>query len=342
MPSGRPWADRMAAEARWWKNEGASVRCLLCPHLCVIGPGGTGLCGVRAGAQETNGRGSLSLPGYGFVTAEAADPIEKKPLYHFLPGSPVWSIGFAGCNLDCPFCQNHEIARAPAGSGRRRTPDEVVAVAASSGSRMIAYTYSEPTVHFEFVVAAAERARKAGLKNVLVTNGCLNPGPAAELLDLMDAVNIDVKSWNPTYYRDVLRGNLATVRAFVEAAVERCWTELTTLVVPDDNDSDTDMAEMCSWIASLSPVIPLHLSAYHPSYKYGRSATDAESLRRFRNVAKGRLTFVYVGNIGWENDTACPGCGAAVIERKFYSTRSALAGNACPECGTVVPGVFDV
>lgn len=325
----------MTVKARWWKAEDNVVRCLLCPHSCSLKEAELGICGVRAGANH-----ELTLPGYGYVTAEGSDPIEKKPLYHFFPGHPVWSIGFAGCNLDCPFCQNHEIARASAGFGRRRSPDDVVAMALASGSRIIAYTYSEPSIHFEFLVETAEKAAQKGLLNVLVTSGCINPGPASELLDLMDGANIDVKSWNTAYYRDVLRGNLNTVRKFIETAVKRCWIELTTLVVPGDNDSEADITDMCSWIASLSTDIPLHLSAYHPAHRYNRGATGADSLERLRNLAKEKLNYVYVGNLGWENNTECPCCGKAVIERRFYSTKNNLKGNVCPQCGQTLPGVY--
>ena len=325
----------MSAEALWWKDEGGFVRCFLCPHSCVLREDEIGLCGVRKASRR-----ELTLPGYGYITAEAADPIEKKPLFHFFPGRSVWSIGFAGCNFKCPFCQNHQIARAPAGVGRPRTPEEVVFSALQSESRMIAYTYSEPTVHYEFVFETAEKASCKGLKNVLVTNGGINPGPAADLLDFMDAVNIDLKSWNAEYYRDVLGGNLATVRRFIESSVERCWTELTTLVVPGDNDEEADIAEMCSWIASLSKDIPLHLSAYHPAYRYTRGGTGAETLARLYETAKKKLNYVYVGNLSWENNTRCSSCGNTVIERKFYATRNNLNGNLCPQCGSMIPGVF--
>ena len=324
-------------ETRWWTVEDDSVRCLLCPHTCLLSAGESGDCGARKAVP-----GALTIPGFGMITAEAPDPIEKKPLYHFHPGEMVWSVGFAGCNLHCPFCQNHNIARADPSIGRYSEAGEIVKHALLSGAGMLAYTYSEPTVHFEYLMECAEKASESGLKNILVTNGHLNSKPAAELLAKMDAVNIDLKSWDPDYYKQVLGGNLATVRRFIEIALDHCWVELTTLIVPGDNDNEEEVGDMCDWIASLSKDIPLHLSAYHPSYLYRKAATPVSIMETMYRIAAERLKFVYIGNLGCENDTLCPECRTPVIEREYYRTKSHITGRECPQCGTEIPGVFPV
>ncbi|MDT8298449.1 MAG: AmmeMemoRadiSam system radical SAM enzyme, partial [Spirochaetaceae bacterium] len=268
-------------KARWWRETGESVTCLLCPHACTLKPEQEGVCRARIGGEKT-----LKIPGYGFLTAEALDPIEKKPLYHFLPGRTVWSIGFAGCNMDCPFCQNSRIAMSPAGTGTFISPKETVDRARRIRAEMVAYTYSEPTIHIEYIEDTAAEAAKAGLKNVLVTNGCLNVKPARELLAHIDGVNIDLKSWNATYYRDVLGGKLASVKKIIEIAAELCWLEITTLVVPGDNDGTEEMANMCDWISSLSRQIPLHLSAYHPAKRYSKPPTSPASMNVLAGIAE--------------------------------------------------------
>lgn len=280
----------MKPEARWWNREGDSVRCLLCPHQCLIADGKRGLCGIRGASS-----GLMVLPGYGRITGEALDPIEKKPLYHFHPGKPVWSVGFTGCNLICPFCQNHHISRAVPERGTYRSPEDLIAGAAGSGSGMVAYTYSEPSIHTEYLLDCARLARESGLKNVLVTNGNLNPDAAEELLNTMDGVNIDFKSWNPEYYRKVLKGDLETVKEFFDIARKTCWVEITTLVVPGDNDNRREFTEMVSWLASRSIDIPLHLSAYYPAYKYNKPSTDPELLHELRQIASGKLKICVPG-----------------------------------------------
>lgn len=325
----------MSRKALWWTIEGNSLRCLLCPHSCLLRSGETGKCGVRTAVAN-----DLKIPGYGKISAEAADPIEKKPLYHFYPGEIAWSVGFVGCNLNCPFCQNYRIARAEPENGHFMPAQDIVGHAIESGARILAYTYSEPTVHIEYLLDCSELAAKAGLKNVLVTNGSLNRKPAAELLNRMDAVNIDLKSWSSEYYQKVLGGNLNTVTNFIEEAIERCWVELTTLVVPDDNDSSTVMKDMVFWISSLSRDIPLHLSAYHPSYKYNRPPTAIETLKELVSIASQELKFVYPGNCGFISNTVCPVCDTAVIRRMNYRVESILNMGCCPVCETRLPGVY--
>jgi len=325
----------MTQKANWWIRKGKKIKCILCPKLCLLSPGETGLCGVRKNESDV-----LSLPGYGMVTAEAQDPIEKKPLFHFYPGETAWSIGFAGCNLRCPFCQNHSIARANPNSGRFTAPSRVIDDAVSSAAKIIAYTYSEPTIHFEYLMECAYRASNAGLKNVLVTNGNLNSKPALELLKRMDGVNVDLKSWSSEYYKETLGGDLKTVKKFIENALAHCWVEITTLVVPGDNDDEDEIESISEWITSLSADIPFHLSAYHPAYKYSRPATSSSKLKRVYDAASKKLHFVYIGNLGIENCTQCPNCNHPLISRSSYRVKSVMLGEKCPNCGLKIPGVF--
>jgi len=296
--------------ADWWTEKDGIVTCLLCPHNCSLSDMQRGLCAVR----EARG-GSMHLPAYGMVTASASDPIEKKPLYHFHPGEEVWSIGFAGCNMFCPFCQNHTISRADSSIGRFKSPEKVIAETKSAGSSLLAFTYSEPTVHYEYLIETAELAGKSGLKTILVTNGNINEKPK-------------------------LGGNLETVKAFIQESVKYCWVELTTLIVPGDNDREDDLRSMSRWIASVSESIPLHLSAYHPAYKYRVPGTDPETMMRMKAVAEEQISYVYIGNMGVENDTYCPVCSELVVKRNTSVTTSLLKQGKCRNCGTEIPGVF--
>jgi len=325
----------MTQKARWWIRKGEKIKCLLCPRLCELSPGKTGFCGARK--HESGG---LSIPGYGMVTATSPDPIEKKPLFHFYPGEMAWSIGFAGCNLHCPFCQNHDIAQANPNSGRFTPPLRVIEDAVSSGAKIVAYTYSEPTIHFEYLMNCACRVSSAGLKNVLVTNGNLNSKPALELLKRMDGVNVDLKSWRSAYYEKTLGGNLKTVKNFIETALAHCWVEITTLIIPGDNDGEDEIESISEWIASLSNDIPLHLSAYHPAYKYSKPATSSSKMKQIYDAASEKLNFLYIGNLGIENCTRCSNCKHILISRSSYRVQTVMLDENCPKCGMKVPGVF--
>lgn len=316
-------------------KENQQFVCRLCYHRCVLNSGKSGLCGVRTVENEIPA--SISR---GFVTAASLDPIEKKPLFHFLPGEPVWSIGFNGCNFHCPFCQNARIADPLSRLGQYREPEDVIAEALASGASMLAYTYSEPTIHIEFLLDCAELARSEGLQNILVTNGNLLQEPAADLLKLIDGVNVDLKSWDTTYYHNVLGGDRDTVLAFIEIAHSCSWVEVTTLVVPGDNDFPMEIESIADWIAGLSRDIPLHLSGYHPANKYIRNPTPAVQLKELGALASEKLNFVYLGNVGLENSTSCPNCGTEVISRRHYLTSSVLNHGCCPGCGYIIPGVF--
>jgi pyruvate formate lyase activating enzyme len=327
-------------KAAYWRSEntGGALHCELCPHGCRIAEGHFGLCKVRR-----NEGGTLVLPYYGLVSSLAVDPIEKKPLHHFLPGSRVFSIGFVGCNMRCPFCQNWQISQEIPASLESHSPESLIAAALRSGAPSIAYTYSEPAVHFEFVLAAMAAARRAGLKNVLVTNGCIESGPARDLLCLTDAVNVDFKTWSSEAYDKILGGRKDTVLDFIRIAFSLCHIEATTLVVPGMSSSMEGITSISEFLAGLSRDIPLHLSAYHPAWKLGAPSTSQDLLDELALAARKKLRFVYVGNVQGEGaDTVCPHCGSTVIARRGYRveiTALAISGSSCScgVCGSALP-----
>jgi pyruvate formate lyase activating enzyme len=316
------------------KSSDQSVICLLCPHRCRILPGKAGLCGVR-----TNIGGEMVLPFYGAASSIAMDPIEKKPLHHFYPGSRILSIGFVGCNLRCPFCQNFSISQGTAAFTEKITPEGLADLAVAEKSIGIAYTYSEPLVHFEFVVDAAEAARARGLKNVLVTNGCINPEPASALLPLIDAANVDLKTFNPDFYTRELGGDLDTVKEFISLFARKTHVEVTTLVIPGKNDSEAEIDEISSFLASINSDIPYHLSCYYPTYKYVIHRTPPETVEKLARRARRKMKFVYTGNVHFgESNTYCPNCGNLLVRRIGYDTTIVgLRGNRCSSCQSAIP-----
>ena len=329
----------MPMAAHWWaKGPDSNVLCGLCPHACHIANGRHGLCKVRC-----NEDGALVLPYSGLISSLAVDPIEKKPLYHFLPGTGVFSAGFVGCNMRCPFCQNWQISQEIPASLERHSPRTLVAEALRSGTPSIAYTYSEPTVHFEFVAVTMALARSKGLKNVLVTNGFIEDGPSRELLGLTDAVNIDLKSWSPEVYARILGGRRDKVLDFIRTAFTLCHIEVTTLVVPGMSDSRDGITAISGFLAGLSRDIPLHISAYHPAWKHDAPPNSDAQLDELAKVARAQLRFVYLGNIkGKRSDTVCPGCGSPAISRSGYHiamTGLVISGSSatCVSCGSRLP-----
>jgi pyruvate formate lyase activating enzyme len=290
----------------------------------------------------------LFLPFYGHVTAMAVDPVEKKPLYHFRPGSRILSIGLAGCNLHCPFCQNWHISQIKGTVPGRYLPPEDAAEAAAENGGLIAYTYSEPLLHAEYLIDCMKAAKEAGAANILVTNGCVNRAPAEEILALTDAANIDLKCFSEKTYAKILGGSLETVLDFITLARRmNVHIEITTLVVPGMNDSPSELDACAAFIAGLeeeSP-IPWHLSAYHPDYRWDAPATDPVKLVEAAERAEKRLAYVYAGNIrdgGRFSDTFCPFCGAALVRRRGYrvDTSGLMPKNTaffCAACGKPAP-----
>ena len=288
----------MSADSRTAKTEGADERivCSLCPHHCRLADGETGFCRAR-----TNEGGAIRCKNYGRLTSVALDPIEKKPLYHFHPGSFILSVGSFGCNLRCPFCQNYTISMADGQSETQDvTPAGLAALAHDLSRRPhgnigVAFTYNEPLLSYEFIMDTAPLLHERGLSVVLVTNGMIAPAPLEALLPHVDAMNIDLKGWQPDFYRR-LGGDLAAVKHTIARAVKNCHVEVTTLVIPGQNDSAGDMEEESRWLASLSPDLPLHISRYFPRWHENTPATPIETIERLAAIARKHLRFVHKGN----------------------------------------------
>ncbi|MGC9317932.1 MAG: AmmeMemoRadiSam system radical SAM enzyme [Armatimonadota bacterium] len=322
-------------EADWWEADEERVHCLLCPQDCRIAQGRVGICRVRK-----NVGGTLRTINYAQVTSAAMDPIEKKPLYHFHPGSMILSLGTFGCNLTCEFCQNYTISQGQPATQTLR-PEEAVQSALDArdrGNIGIAYTYNEPIIWYEYVRDTAQLAHEEGLKNVLVTNGLIQQEPLEELLPLIDAMNVDIKSMDDAFYRKlcgIRSGERA--RRTVELSIDRCAVEITNLLVTDENDSEEDVRRLVEWAAGVSPDLPLHLSRYRPAYKFTAPPTPTERIQRAAEIARESLHYVYVGNVMVDGggDTLCPECGEVVVRRQGYSTVSRLTEDAtCPKCGS--------
>ena len=272
--------------------EEGKVRCLLCPNYCLLKKGETGRCGVR---QNQNGR--LYSLIYGETTSVALDPIEKKPLYHFHPGNSILSLGTKGCNLKCPWCQNWTISQDLSCPTEKMTPEEAVVRAKQLNSFGIAYTYNEPFIWYEFVYDTARLAHQEGLKNVLVTNGYVNQKPLEEIIGLIDAMNIDVKSMEESFYQKYCGGKLAPVLKSAELSAKRCHVEITNLIIPTLNDKQSDFQKLTDWVAEkLGKDTPLHFSRFFPAYKIDIPPTPIETLKAAEAIAKKRLRFVYLGN----------------------------------------------
>jgi len=323
----------MKSAAFWHPVEAGKVQCELCPHHCVIAEKKTGLCGIRRVDD-----GGLVAAGYGLLSARHNDPIEKKPLYHFHPGSQIFSIGGWGCNFACGFCQNWQISQAVNAQAPSFRPDEVVQAARDQHSLGIAYTYNEPLINYEFVRDCARLARPAGLLNVLVTNGFIEERPAAELLPLIDALNIDIKSMDEAFYKQQCRGALAPVLRFARQAVaEGCHVEITNLLIPGLNDGKEQVGRVSAWMAAnLGRETPLHLSAYHPEYKMDLPSTPTAVLERALARCQRDLTYVYMGNVlsSAGQNTLCPKCAQELIVRQGYTVRIVgIVNHACRQCG---------
>jgi len=316
------------------KKADDKIQCRLCPNNCLIASGQYGVCKVRF-----NGEGTLQLPFYGKLSAVAIDPIEKKPLYHFYPGKQILSIGFVGCSFHCPFCQNHHIANDTSYPCETLRPEDLVELGVDRHSFGIAYTYSEPLVHLEYILDSASLARSRGLKNVLVSNGYINPEPAEQLISLMDAANIDFKTNNPEFYREEIGGKLEEIKRFITQAYDRLYLEVTTLVIPTKNDSPAEIEAIASFLAELDPDIPYHLSAYYPAYKYTIAPTPPSTLHRLADVARRHLSYVYLGNVGREEtNTYCSKCGNLLVRRRGYSVHvGGVDKGKCRQCGAAVP-----
>jgi pyruvate formate lyase activating enzyme len=325
------------------KDEG-TVICSLCPNDCMVKKGDAGRCRVRRNVD-----GKLYTVIDDRCCSLNLDPIEKKPLYHFYPGSSILSLGTFGCNFSCIFCQNWTLSHAdskdltPEGIkkvARKITPEEALQLALSSrdkGNIGIAYTYNEPSIWYEFVFETARLVKKHGLKNVLVSNGSMKEEPLRELLPCIDAINVDIKSINPEFYRTYCKARLEPVLEYCKIAKDHVLLEITNLVIPGLNDSDEDLTGLVEWIFNnLGSEVPIHFSRYHPDFKLDAPATPTKTLERAHEIAAKKLSYVYVGNLGkttWDH-TYCPACGKAVIEREYMGVRAChvIDDNRCEFC----------
>ena len=306
--------------------------CLLCPRHCQLMPGQAGKCRARE-----NRAGTVVSKTYGEVAAWHLDPIEKKPLYHFYPGSWIFSVGGFGCNLSCSFCQNHELSQQYR-KGRPITPGELAEAAAQEGNSLgLCFTYSEPCVWFEMIRDTAPLIRAQGGKVALVSNGTISPAFLESLIPWLDAVNIDIKSFSEDFYRNYCGGKLAWVLDSVERLAGRVHMEVTTLIIPGLNDKAGEITELARWLHDLRIPLAWHLSGYHPAYRMTAPPTDRLTLERLSEIGKAWLPYVYLGNVSGGNTTFCPHCKEAVI-RRSHAVVSNLEGGTCKNCGTTIFG----
>jgi len=324
------------------KLDDGKVHCYLCSHHCKILPGKFGICGVRK-----NRDGKLYTHVYGEVIASHIDPIEKKPLYHFLPGSSSYSIATIGCNFKCPFCQNWQISQAIKGnkdSGADLSPEEVVTQAKKNNCKSISYTYTEPTIFFEYAFDTAKLAKERGLYNNFVTNGYMTEEALEKIKPYLDACNVDLKSFSEDFYRKMCKANLEPVLNSIKAMKNLgIWVEITTLVVPGQNDSDKELTEIAEFIVSVGPEIPWHISRFHPDYHYLESEpTPLETLRKAKKIGVDLgLKYIYLGNVFEGSNTYCYKCKALLIERTIFDVNVCnIDGGKCSKCGAGVEGRF--
>ena len=337
-------------EAMLYHGEEAagSVRCDLCRHRCFIGPGKRGICRVR---QNTGG--ILETLVYGRLIARHIDPIEKKPFFHFLPGSLAYSIATVGCNFKCRFCQNADIAQLPEDRndliiGDRVEPESVVEAAVLGKCSSIAYTYTEPTVFFEYAYDTAKIAHENGLKNIFVTNGYMTPEALEKIVPFLDAANVDLKAYSDEFYKTYCSSRLEPVKDTLKRMKKMgIYVEVTTLLIPGLNDDAGQLGDLAHFIAEdLGADVPWHVSRFHPTYKLtDRPSTPLKSLTKARDIGlQSGLKYVYIGNVPGEEgeNTFCPQCGKRLIRRTGYVIEENRLINArCPDCGAKIEGVFN-
>jgi pyruvate formate lyase activating enzyme len=340
-------ADQSVVETGYWHTlDDGRVQCDVCPRACKLRDGQRGLCFVR-GAEG----GRIKLFSYGRSSGFCVDPIEKKPLNHFLPGTSVLSFGTAGCNLACKFCQNWDMSKSREMDtlADSASPDDLAAAAGRLGCASVAFTYNDPVVFMEYAIDTAQACRTAGIKSVAVTAGYMCTQPRAEFYRHMDAANVDLKGFTERFYYKVCGGELAPVLETLEYLKHETnvWFEITTLLIPGENDSDAEIDQMTQWIAEkLGRDVPLHFTAFHPDWKMlDRPPTPPATLTRARGIALANgLHFVYTGNVHDREggSTWCPGCGARVIERDWFQLGNwqLTESGACQNCERQIPGVF--
>jgi pyruvate formate lyase activating enzyme len=323
------------------------VQCDICPRECRLHEGQRGLCFVRARQGD-----EVALTTYGRSSGFCIDPIEKKPLNHFLPGTPILSFGTAGCNLTCKFCQNWDISKSREMDRLMdaASPETIARAAAEHGCRSVAFTYNDPVIFHEYAIDVAEACHARGIEAVAVTAGYQCAAPRVEFYRVMDAANVDLKGFTEAFYRRICGGSLAPVKETLEYLRHetKVWFEITTLLIPGENDSNAELDAMTGWVVDrLGPDTPLHFTAFHPDWKMrGTGHTPATTLKRARRIAmENGLRYVYTGNVhdAEGGSTWCHGCGALLIERDWYvlGKWNLTAGGACKSCGARCPGIFE-
>ncbi|MCA0435766.1 MAG: AmmeMemoRadiSam system radical SAM enzyme [Actinobacteria bacterium] len=334
--------------ARYWHPlDDGRIQCDLCPRECRLREGQRGFCFVRA-----NSGGALQLTTYGRSSGFCIDPIEKKPLNHFYPGTSVLSFGTAGCNLGCRFCQNHDISKAREMDRLQDAagPDDIARAAAEMGCRSVAYTYNDPVIFTEYAIDVAGACRARGLRNVAVTAGYVQGQARRDFFSVMDAANVDLKGFTEDFYQRLTGARLSTVLETLSYLVHETsvWVEITTLVIPGHNDDPAQLRALSRWVATeLGPDVPLHFSAFHPDHRMREvRRTPLETLVAARDIARAEgVRFVYTGNVHHRDGdtTCCPGCGTDLIVRDWYEIRSyrLTATGRCPRCDAQLPGRYD-
>ncbi len=324
-------------EAKYYSQKGDRLICELCPRFCRMKEGQEGYCFARK-----NIAGKLIAVNYGLTPSVSLDPIEKKPMYHFMPGSRILSTGPNGCNLGCKFCQNWQISQTKL-ENQYYAPSDLKNLADAKNSIGISYTYSEPLIWYEYIMDTGKIVQESGMFNILVSNGYINEEPLMEILPLIDGMNIDLKSMNPGFYKKECSGNLEDVLRTIKIAAEHCVAEVTHLVVTGKNDNTDEFKDLVDFLNSVSSHIPLHISRYFPNYKTSEKPTSEKLMLEFFDIASEKLKYVYMGNTYLKEgrNTICPRCGELLVERTgFHTTQVNIDGGICKKCGAGIYGKF--
>ena len=325
-----------------------TIRCLACHHNCVIPQNKTGICGVRK-----NTDGELDLLVYGKSPCYNIDPVEKKPLFHFLPGSYVFSFGTFGCNFGCLFCQNYDISQYSKENkenikywGEDLSPQQIIDFCLSNNIKVIAYTYNEPTIFVEYALDVMKLAKKNNIKNIFVSNGFMSDETIELIKNYLDAINIDLKSFSDDFYRKICFANIEPVKTNIKTFYDlHIWQEITTLIISGLNDSDVELKNIASFIYNISSDIPWHISAFYPAYKMiDRSSTSIDILQKAYTIGKKvGLKYIYIGNVSNNyEDTICPNCKNILVRRQgFFVKENSIVNNKCPKCQTLIAGIWN-
>ncbi len=332
-------------DARYFKQlDDGKIQCELCPKRCVVTPNRRGYCGVRE-----NQNGDYKTLIYGRLTAINNDPIEKKPLFHFLPGTLALSVSTSGCNVKCKFCQNWNLSQSKPEDLNFSyiAPDQLVKMAQQHQIPSIAYTYNEPTIFTEYIIDTATIGKEQGVRSVNISNGYINKAPLKDLCQVLDAIKVDFKAYSDNFYRDIVAGSLSPVLdTMVEIKSQGIWLEMVNLIIPTLNDDRAEITQMCKWITTnLGPDVPLHFTRFHPQYLLKNlPPTPVKTLETAYKIAKDSgINYVYIGNVPghtYEN-TVCPSCNSNLIIRKgYFIIQNRIQDGKCPDCSTIIPGIW--